>query len=166
MATQATQIINCDCRLTTACSRRRSVPRLSLALGIKQIMQTIFPILRYNDARGAIHWLCEAFGFVEVFSVPASGLFVRHAQLKLGTNIIMLGSIRPDEGMTSPQMLGFATQALCVYVDDLDAHFERAQAAGAEIVSPLRDTDFGSREYHVRDLEGHLWTFGTYLPNA
>lgn len=129
-------------------------------------MQTIFPILRYNDARGAIRWLCATFGFIKLFSLPESGLFVRHAQLKLGTNVIMLGSVRPDERMASPQVLGAATQALCVYVDDLDAHFERARSAGAGITSPPKDTDFGSREYHVLDLEGHPWTFGTYLPDT
>ena len=129
-------------------------------------MQTIFPILRYNDARSAIRSLCATFGFVELFSVPESGQIVRHAQLKLGTNVIMLGSVRPDDRMASPQALGAATQALYVYVDNLDAHFERARSAGAEITSPPKDTDFGSREYHVRDLEGHLWTFGTYLPDA
>jgi uncharacterized glyoxalase superfamily protein PhnB len=129
-------------------------------------MQTIFPILRYNDARGAMRSLCATFGFVELFSVPGSGPFVRHAQLKLGTNVIMLGSARPDELMASPQALGAATQALYVFVDDLDAHFERARSAGAEITSPIKHTDFGSREYHVRDLEGHFWTFGTYVPDA
>ena len=129
-------------------------------------MQTIFPVLRYNDARAAIRLLCATFGFVELFSVPESGEFVRHAQLKLGTNIIMLGSVRPDERMTSPQVLGTATQALYVYVDDLDAHFERARSAGAEITNPPKDTSFGAREYHARDLEGHYWTFGTYLPDA
>jgi uncharacterized glyoxalase superfamily protein PhnB len=129
-------------------------------------MQTIFPILRYNDARGAIRSLCATFGFVELFSVPESGPFVRHAQLKLGTNIIMLGSVRPDDGMASPRELGAATQALCVYVADIDEHFHRALSAGAEITSPPTDTDFGSREYHARDLEGHLWTFGTYLPDV
>ena len=128
-------------------------------------MQTIFPILRYNDARAAIRSLCAAFGFVEIFSTPESGPFVRHAQLKLGTNIIMLGSVRPGEHMVSPQELGAATQGLCVYVDDLDAHCERARAAGAAITSPPKDTDFGCREYHVRDLEGHSWTFSTYLPD-
>jgi uncharacterized glyoxalase superfamily protein PhnB len=129
-------------------------------------MQTIFPILRYNDARAAIGWLAAAFGFVELFSVPESGPYVRHAQLKLGTNIIMLGSVRPDDGMASPQTLRASTQALCVYVEDLDAHYQRARSAGAEIVSPLRSTDFGAREYHARDLEGHLWTFGTFLPDV
>jgi len=122
-------------------------------------VQTIFPILRFNDARGAIRSLCATFGFVEQFSVPDSEPIVRHAQLKLGTNVIMLGSVRPDERLGSPQ-------ALYVYVENLDAHFEQARLAGAEITSPRKDTDFGAREYHVRDVEGHFWTFGTYLPNA
>jgi uncharacterized glyoxalase superfamily protein PhnB len=129
-------------------------------------MQTVFPILRYNDARSAIRSLCTTFGFVELFSVPKSGPIVRHAQLKLGTNVIMLGSVRPDERIESPQVLGVATQALYVYVENLDAHFERARSAGAQITSPPKDTDFGAREYHVRDLEGHPWTFGTYLPEV
>ncbi|WP_420798846.1 VOC family protein [Geothrix limicola] len=127
-------------------------------------MQTIFPILRYTEARTAIQSLCASFGFEELFSVPDSGPFVRHAQLKLGENIVMLGSVRPEESMTSPNSLGASTQAIYVFVDHLDEHFERAQSAGAEIISPPRDTDFGSREYHARDIEGHLWTFGTYRP--
>lgn len=127
-------------------------------------MQTIFPILRYNDARGAIRSLCTMFGFVEVFSVPDTGQIVRHAQLRLGSNIIMLGSVRPEEKMATPQELGAATQALSVYVEDVDVHFQRARSAGAEIVSLPTDTDFGSREYHARDTEGHPWTFGSYLP--
>ena len=53
-----------------------------------------------------------------------------------------------------------------MYVEDLDAHFERARAAGAEITSLPQDTDFGSREYHALDSEGHPWTFGLYLPDV
>ncbi len=127
-------------------------------------MQTIFPILRYEDARGAIPWLCEAFGFTECFSVPESGPLVRHAQLRLGTNVVMLGSVRPEDGLLSPRSLGAATQALCVQVEDLDAHFERARRAGAEILASPEDTDFGAREYHARDPDGHPWTFTTYRP--
>ena len=128
-------------------------------------MQTIFPILRYIDARAAIRWLCAAFGFRETFSVPETGRLVRHAQLSLGTNLIMLGSTR-DEGPTSPQTLGATTQALYVYVPNVDEHFEKARLAGAEITAPPQDTDHGSREYHARDPEGHLWTFGTHLPGG
>ena len=129
-------------------------------------MQTIFPILRFNDARAAIRWLCATFGFAEVFSVPESGPVVRHAQLKLGTDIIMVGSVRRDDGLVSPGVLGAATQALCVVVDDIDAHFERARLAGAEIGGPPKATDFGSREYHGRDVEGPPWVFTAYLPSA
>jgi len=129
-------------------------------------MQTIFPILRYNDAREAIRWLCTAFGFVEVFSVPGEGAHVRHAQLRLGTDTVMLGSVRPDDGLVSPQTIGKATQALCVYLADPDAHYERACDAGAEILAAPNNTDFGSREYHARDPEGHLWTFSTFRPGT
>jgi uncharacterized glyoxalase superfamily protein PhnB len=126
--------------------------------------QTIFPVLRYQDARSAIRWLCAVFGFTEVFAVPESSPSVRHAQLRLGTNIVMLGSVRPGDTIMSPRSLGAATQALCVYIPDVDAHYQHAMAAGAEITEPLRDTDFGSREYAALDLEGHPWTFGSYRP--
>jgi uncharacterized glyoxalase superfamily protein PhnB len=126
-------------------------------------MQTIFPILRYTNARAAIEFLCKAFAFTEQFSVPESGDFVRHAQLSLGSNRIMVGSVR-DDGLTTPQKLGASTQALYVYVSDVDEHFVRAQSAGAEILAPPYDTDFGAREYSTKDPEGHSWTFGNYLP--
>ena len=127
-------------------------------------MQTIFPILRYRDARYAIQWLCTAFGFVEVFSVPPAGSSIRHAQLRLGTNIIMLGSVRSAEAMNTPIALHGATQALSVYVENVDAHFQRATGAGASITKPPHDTDFGSREYYATDPEGHPWIFSSYLP--
>ena len=130
------------------------------------MMQTIFPLLRYRDARGAIRWLCDAFGFVELFAVPEAGQVVRHAQLRFGSNVIMLGSVRPDDGITSPDEIGISTQALCVYVDDVDTHFSRARSAGAEIIDSPEDTEYGSREYRARDLEGHIWTFGTYRPEG
>lgn len=120
-------------------------------------MQTIFPILRYDDARAAIRWLCSAFGFVELFSVPATGDLVRHAQLALGSNVVMLGTHRPGEPRIEP--------ALYVFVDDLDAHFERARAAGAAVDGTPIHTDFDARQYHARDSEGHSWTFGTYRPD-
>ncbi len=128
-------------------------------------MQTIFPILRYDDARAAIRWLCGAFGFVELLSVAEDGE-VRHAQLKLGTNVIMVGSVRPGDGIASPKALRAATQGLYVRVEDVDAHFERARVAGAVITSPPEGTAFGSRDYHCADLEGHPWTFGTYQPDS
>ena len=71
-------------------------------------MQTTVPILHYSNARAAIDWLCSAFEFVEVFCVPESGEFVRHAQLRLGTNRIKVGSVGRDDGLASPKALGGA----------------------------------------------------------
>ena len=96
--------------------------------------------------------------------VPESGPIVRHAQLRLGDNIIMLGSTRPEDGMQSPMMVGASTQAICVFVEELDAHFARSEKAGVKITLPLEETDFGTREYHALDLEDHPWIFGSYRP--
>ena len=75
-----------------------------------------------------------------------------------------------NEAVNGQYVIGFRNppdevqQGVYVQVEDVDAHYARARAAGAEIVRPLQDTDYGSREYSVRDLEGHLWSFGTYQP--
>jgi uncharacterized glyoxalase superfamily protein PhnB len=99
-------------------------------------------------------WLQEAFGFEEhaVYEGPDGTL--AHAELRLGSGILMIGSGPDTEEPFS----------LYVTVADIDAHYERAVAAGAEMVRPLRDTDYGSREYGARDLDGHVWYFGTYAP--
>lgn len=124
--------------------------------------QTIFPILRYDKARAAIGWLEKAFGFELVFSVPPEGVTVRHARLMLADNIIMVGSSREDEAsFKSPLIVGVMTQALCVYISEIDAHYKKAKTAGAEIVIALQETDFGTKEYHALDCEGHLWIFTT-----
>ena len=84
----------------------------------------------------------------------------------LGSNVVMLGSARSAECMASPKTLGTATQALYVYVDDVDGHYEGARAAGAVVPEGPGNTDFGSRQYHVLDLEGHPWTLGTTFPTV
>jgi uncharacterized glyoxalase superfamily protein PhnB len=123
-------------------------------------MQTIFPILRYADARGAIAWLCEVFGFEVAFCVPATGTFVQHARLQLAGNLVMLGSVRDTElHFASPITAELITQAICVYLPDIDSHYQRTRVTRAQIVSPLEDTGFGARQYEVRDLEGHHWIF-------
>jgi uncharacterized glyoxalase superfamily protein PhnB len=125
----------------------------------------IFPTLRYQDAPAAIDWLIRAFGFEKHLVVPNPDGTIAHAQLKMGADFIMLGSSREDLlRMKSPRELGGVTQSIYIYVPDVDAHYQRARAAGAEIVIELKDMDYGSREYSARDPEGHLWHFGTYLP--
>jgi uncharacterized glyoxalase superfamily protein PhnB len=129
--------------------------------------QTIYPSLRYRDARRAIDWLGEAFGFERVNVYDDDTGVVQHAELRLGESLIMFGQVRdaaPGEyGEIAPPP---GSSALYAVVSDPDAHHERAKAAGAEIVRPLGDQDYGSREYTARDLDGNIWTFGTYDPTA
>ena len=126
----------------------------------------IVPCLSYRDAPAAIAWLKEAFGFTENMIVPGPDGTIAHAQLAFGSGLIMVGSERDDElSMRIPCDLGGITQSIYIAVDDADAHYARAVAAGAEIVRELQDTDYGSRDYSARDPEGHLWNFGTYRPD-
>src|SRR5262245_6531306 len=117
---------------------------------------TVIPAMRYRDAPAAIEWLCEAFGFERHLVVPGEG-GITHAQLTLGNGMIMLGSVRDDEvghGMGPPKELGGAgTQSAYVIIDDVDAHYARAKAAGAEIVREVEDQSYGGRLYSCRDPE-------------
>jgi uncharacterized glyoxalase superfamily protein PhnB len=124
-------------------------------------MTTIWPELVYADAPAALRFLAQAFGFEETLVVPGDDEgVVAHAELRwpLGGSI-MLGSLRPD-GVVGERHTGAA--AVCVFTDDPDDLFARAEAAGAEVVIGLADTSYGARSFTVRDLEGNLWTFGTY----
>jgi uncharacterized glyoxalase superfamily protein PhnB len=123
---------------------------------------TIYPSLRYHDARAAIDWLAEAYGF-ETKEVHADGEgVVHHAELRGFGGIVMLGT-EPQGG--DPKWGDHAGQSwLYLSTDDPDALHDRAVAAGATIVRELQDTDYGSREFSSRDLEGNVWSFGTYAP--
>jgi uncharacterized glyoxalase superfamily protein PhnB len=125
----------------------------------------IFPALRYRDANAAIEWLQRAFGFEQKACYRGADGEVNHAELALGTGIVMLGESRPEGwlGGGKPDARA-STVSIYLVVPDPDAHHERARAAGAEIVRELTDEDYGSREYSARDLEGNLWSFGTYDP--
>jgi len=127
---------------------------------------TTFPVLYYRDAPAMIDWFEQAFGFQRRLVVPGDNGTVRHSELSLGATVIMVCSSRPDLSCRSPAEVGAMTAGVCVYVADPDAHHARAVAAGAEIIHPLKDSDYGSRDYTVRDAEGTTWTFGTYIPGA
>jgi uncharacterized glyoxalase superfamily protein PhnB len=123
-------------------------------------MTTIFPSLRYRDARAALDWLERAFGF-ERHAVHEEGGVVGHAEMRFGDSMIMLGQERDEDrwGAHAGQAWHY------VAVDDADAAYARATEAGAEVVMELTDLDYGSRDFSVRDPEGNLWSFGTYRPS-
>ncbi len=114
----------------------------------------VYPFTRYADANGAIEWLSRVFGFEERVTYRGDEGEVHHAEMHLGPGIFMFGEGDPSE------------QGVYVAVDDVDAHYARAKEAGAEIVREIEDTPYDSREYTARDLEGHLWSFGTYRPEV
>lgn len=128
---------------------------------------TILPVFRYRDASAALDWLKKAFGLEENAVHRDDEGTIRHAQLQLGTGMVMLAQHGGDGWMGGgpPDALR-STVSVYLVVPDPDAHFARAEAEGATIVRELTDEDYGSREYSARDLEGNLWSFGTYDPYA
>ena len=121
---------------------------------------SVYPTLRYRDARKAIDWLAGAFGLTVGTVVPNEDGTIAHAELFLGDGAVLLGSAREVYPWDVPAGYG----SIYAVVEDVDGHAARAKAAGAEILYGPHDTDYGSREYGAKDPEGNVWSFGTYVP--
>lgn len=117
----------------------------------------IIPYLFYNDVPAALEWLARAFGFTEHLrhGTPSGGM---HAEMALDGQRIMMGQGSADWRMLPASELPAASAGIFVYVSDVDAHYRQAAAAGADIVHPPKDVDYG-RTYSVRDIGGHPWFF-------
>jgi uncharacterized glyoxalase superfamily protein PhnB len=127
----------------------------------------------YDDAETAIDWLCNAFGFMVRIKVAGDDGAIVHSELEYGDGLIMVGQTgKQDEGkgawqpcQVSPRAIEQRnTQSLCIHVDDVDAHCERARSNGARIYSEPVTNDYGEnfwtdRSYGARDPEGHMWWF-------
>ncbi|HLG12118.1 MAG TPA: VOC family protein [Dehalococcoidia bacterium] len=109
----------------------------------------LFCVLRYENAPAAIDWLEKAFGFTREFVVPGDDGEIAFAALRLGDDVLGTGTVRPD-----------VKHAICVYVEDPDAHCARARAQGVEITQDVSEEEHG-RIYVCKDLDGHVWSFGT-----
>ena len=130
---------------------------------------SVIPTMMYRDAPAAIEFLCRALGFERHLVVPGEGGMIDHAQLTFGRGMIMLGSVKETQFgrlMRQPDEVGGETRAVYIVVAEIDAHYARARAAGAEIVIEIVDQPYGGRDYTCRDPEGHLWAFGSYDPWA
>lgn len=136
----------------------------------KHTSATVIPCLRYRNAPAAIEWLCAAFGFEKQAVYPNDDGTIAHAQLSFGNGMIMLGSVLKKETewgslIKQPDEIGGAeTQSAYVIVSDADTVYARAKAAGAKMIVEIKDEDYGGRGFSCYDLEGHLWSFGTYDP--
>ena len=125
----------------------------------------ITPVLRYRDAGAAARWLCGAFGFHELDRAQELDGRVRYVSLRLGDSVVLVRPIASsalDDLMVQPEAIGGAnTQTCYLTIPDVADHHARAEGAGAKVVIEPQDDGLGGRFYTCRDLEGHLWSFGT-----
>lgn len=146
-------------------------------LKLVAVVQRIVPFIGYEDAAAAIAWLEHAFGFVENRGARyEEGDTISHAELSLNGATIYLSTPRD---YASPLSVREASELArraydnpwvidghFVEVDDLDAHYEQAVAAGARILREPEEPGIGFRVYSAEDLEGHRWMFGQRVENA
>jgi uncharacterized glyoxalase superfamily protein PhnB len=144
------------------------MPPTSPSSLVKNTTATIIPGMHYRNAAAAIEWLCNTFGFEKRAAYPGDDGKIMHAELTFGNGMVMLGTKRDtDFGkyMKQPDEIGgCTTQSVYVIVSDVDAIYERAKAAGAEILFDIETKNYGGRGFTCRDLEGHIWSFGTFDP--
>ncbi len=124
----------------------------------------VTPHLVVDDAAAAIAFYTAAFGAEEVLRLPTpDGAHLMHAEVSIGGSRVMLVDTMPEHGSRSPQSLGGTPVTIHLYVDDVDAVFETAVAAGASVVMPPADMFWGDRYGRVTDPFGHSWSIATHI---
>jgi uncharacterized glyoxalase superfamily protein PhnB len=126
----------------------------------------VMPYLHYRDPDAALDFLAKAFGFTVRFAHRDEAGVVRHAQVGVGPDTFMLGPVYPAMGSAVASELPGVNASIWCYVDDADAHFARARAAGAKILREPTDQPYGVREYDALDCEGQEWYFCQPLDDA
>jgi len=123
---------------------------------------TVTPYLAIRDAARAIEFYNKAFGAEELFRMPGPGGRVMHAELQIGNSKVMLGEESVEQGAPSPQTLGGTATGLLLYVNDVDASFNRAVSAGCIAKLPPTDMFWGDRYGKLEDPFGHSWSIATH----
>src|SRR5262245_2117067 len=123
---------------------------------------TVTPYLICKGAAQAIDFYKKAFGATELFRLADPSGKIGHAEIKIGDSIIMLADEHPDMGYVGPQTLGGSSVGMMIYVEDVDARFAQAVAAGGKEQRPVKDQFYGDRTGTLIDPFGHLWTIGTH----
>jgi uncharacterized glyoxalase superfamily protein PhnB len=133
---------------------RRWTMTAETAIRVKQI----FPALRYQDPAAAIEWMVDVLGMEKYAIFKDEGNIV-HAELKFGDVFIGLGPARGEGIFGGP----VSNEGPYVAMDGVDSLYEKVKAKGADVVMDVQDTDYGSRNFSLRDPEGRIWSFGTYV---
>lgn len=120
-------------------------------------MSQVIPYLYVADVPTEVDWLVRVFGCEKIAVIP-TGNGRHHGEVRFGAGVVMMGTAAAQFESQSPRQARAHTSGVFVYIDDVDAHYARAKAAGAEIVNEIGDQDYG-RTYWARDPEGHDWFF-------
>jgi len=123
---------------------------------------TVTPYLVVKGGAQAIDFYARAFGAEELFRLPGPGGVLGHAEVRIGDSVVMLADEHPDMGYRGPQSLGGTPVSLLLYVTDVDARFQKAVAAGAKELRPVKDQFYGDRSGTLVDPFGHVWTLATH----
>jgi len=124
--------------------------------------RTVTPYLFVKGAAKALDFYKKAFGAAELMRFADPSGRVGHAELKIGDSIIMLADEHPEMGVRGPQSYGGSGSSIVLYVEDVDARFQQAVAAGAKVLRPLQDQFYGDRTGTIEDPFGHTWTLATH----
>jgi len=126
----------------------------------------ITPYLSVKGAADAIEFYKKAFGAIEMMRLPNPDGTLGHAEIKIGNALVMLADEYPDYGNLSPKTLGGSSVRLHMYVEDVDAFFEKAVAAGAKVLIPVADQFYGDRSGRLEDPFGHVWLVSTHVEDV
>jgi PhnB protein len=127
---------------------------------------TVTPYLIVKGAAEAIEFYKAAFGAQELFRMPMPDGKIGHAEIQIGSSIIMLAEEMEEMGHRSPQSLNGCPVGFVVYVENVDTEFQRAIDTGATVVRPLENKFYGDRMGSVRDPFGFEWSLGTHIEDV
>jgi PhnB protein len=126
----------------------------------------VSPYLVVDGAQKAIEFYTTVLGFAERMRMPGPDGRIGHAELQLDDSVVMLADEFPEVGAKSPSAYGGSPVSLSVYVEDVDATFERATESGATVVRPLENQFYGDRSATFDDPFGHRWTIHTHVEDV
>jgi PhnB protein len=124
--------------------------------------RTVTPYLTIKSAAKALEFYKKAFGATETYKLMMPDGRLGHAEIRLGDSMIMLSDEFPEYGGKAPETLGGSPVSIHLYVEDVDAFFKRALAAGARERKPVMDQFYGDRSGQLEDPFGHLWWVATH----
>ncbi|HEV7265943.1 MAG TPA: VOC family protein [Falsiroseomonas sp.] len=126
----------------------------------------VSPYLVVQDAKRALAWYVEALGAEATMRLPGPNDTLMHAEFRIGDSVVMLGEQSPDYGAYGPGHFGGTPVSLVLYVEEVDAAFVRATAAGATAERPPADQPYGDRMGTLRDPFGHRWHLATHVEDV